>query len=186
MAPIIPWFTIFFFLNPFFISKNLLISLLCWPTYTKFTRIICIYQARKKVHGRSQSRTAVVFGCGQMSIYERPPAAGLQNFFQAWYLHILCCILTLIEKEHKSIWINGVNLILKIFFTLHLFSFFTIIFHFPHLFFFYSKAGIVPVVQSSVRGPLTKNHTVDLSLAVGRQTHSPLRDALPRLVEQLS
>ena len=124
----------FFFLNPFFISKNLLISLLCWPTYTKFTRIICIYQARKKVHGRSQSRTAVVFGCGQMSIYERPPAAGLQNFFQAWYFHILCCILTLIEKEHKSIWINGVNLILKIFFTLHLFSFFTI-FHFPYLFF---------------------------------------------------
>ena len=47
----------FFFLNPFFISKNLLISLLCWPTYTKFTRIICIYQARKRfTAARSRKR----------------------------------------------------------------------------------------------------------------------------------
>ena len=91
-----------FFKSFFHIEKFINIVVVLAYLYKVYKNYMYL-PGQEKVHGRSQSRTAVVFGCGQMSIYERPPAAGLQNFFQAWYLHILCCILTLIEKELKSI-----------------------------------------------------------------------------------
>ena len=54
---------------------------------------VCLYQARKKFHSRSQSRGAAVgFGRGQMGIYERPLAAGCRAaelFKLAWIKHLM-------------------------------------------------------------------------------------------------